>query len=303
MQDKGQPLYTFDKGSCIKFENITVTVPSVAEPILHFKELILTPGEVVGVVGERGQGKSTLLKLLMKQIQPSSGSISLCNVRDQTGAAVERVDVTNCETRDWHTMVSKLYQDYPDMEGLTVAQAVHLGTQTHETADFQRLQDIVKLKGGILREDAPVDATVIGGAEGGVNFSGGQRQGIAVLRTLLLGLKKPIMLLDEPGASSDPKNEHEMLHRIKQLGRDLSNPKVMIIVSHQYGTLTDADKIIVINNHTIEKIDTHHNLLSQKGTYFSAWQRQIESLVPGASVDIDPDGQPIFTSKRRSSDE
>jgi ABC-type multidrug transport system fused ATPase/permease subunit len=111
------------------------------------------------------------------------------------------------------------------------------------------------------------------------------------------------MLLDEPGASSDPKNEHEMLHRIKQLGRDLSNPKVMIIVSHQYGTLTDADKIIVINNHTIEKIDTHHNLLSQKGTYFSAWQRQIESLVPGASVDIDPDGQPIFTSKRRSSDE
>lgn len=293
-----KPLYTFESDSTIELKDIRVSMPDGTEPILAFKELILKPGEVVGVVGERGQGKSTLLRLLMKQIEPSAGTISLHNVRARDGALVERIAATACNTREWLSMISKLYQDYPDLAGLTVAEAVHLGTQAHDSEDFVRLQEIVQLRNEILGNTSTGEETVIGAAEGGVNFSGGQRQGIAVLRSLLLGVNKPIMLLDEPGASSDPKNEQEMLSRIKELARNPDRPKVMVIVSHQYGTLTDADRIIVINNHTIEDVGTHTELLKQHGTYFSLWKKQTESLLPGFEVDVDQAGDPVFTRKQ-----
>ena len=121
-------------------------------------------------------------------------------------------------------------------------------------------------------------------------------QTIAVARAMAFE-EKPVVFLDEPGAHSDAKSEKEMLARIKEASRE--EGKLTVIVSHRYGTLTDVDRIIVVNNHTIEQIGTHEELMRSCSTYRDAWLVQTRSLLPNWEVDIDAQGEPSFVKSRK----
>jgi ABC-type multidrug transport system fused ATPase/permease subunit len=296
------PLYTLGQDSTIRFEAIRVCPPGTDLPILAFDELVLKPGKVVGIVGENGQGKSTLLNLLTKQIKPSAGKIYLCNVKGRGGEFIPQVDITQCDTEEWLGMVSRLYQDYPRMFGLTVDQAICLGGHpSGDTAAVRRAHEIVQLDAKLAGK-VNGRQTVIGRQEGGVTLSGGEGQAVALARTLSFGEDRPIIMLDEPGAACDPRNESRMLVGIKQMARDPRNPKIVILVSHRYGSICDADEILVIHRHTIAERGTHDELMRAEGIYYGAWREQVESLLGNGRIALDAQGNPVIINGKKTDD-
>ena len=278
----------------IEFKDVEVRVRLREEPILTVKSLTLTPGEVVGIVGEKGQGKTTLLRLLMKQIEPTSGQILVRNFEDVDGKVHDEIDLAKISTAVWHKLVSKLYQDYPRLDGLSVSDASHLGSRADNDPGMLKARKIVDLTDILPKGLEPHQVRIGSTEDNGVTFSAGQMQSIAVLRALAFD-EKPVLLLDEPGAHADPRSENDMLSRIKTASRD--SGKLTVIVSHRYGTLTDVDRIIVIDKHTIADIGTHAELMRRCRVYREAWKIQIKALLPGFAVDINDDGKPVFTQE------
>lgn len=247
----------------IEFRNVTFSYQPVSEnkegsalkPRIALKNLDfdIQPGEVVAIVGHTGAGKSTIVQLLPRLYDPTSGQIlfdghdirefTLESLRGQIAMVLQESILFS------GSVVENIAYGRPDATGPEIVQAARQAN-AHEF--------IEKLPEGYY--------TILG--ERGSNLSGGQRQRLAIARAFI---RNPsILILDEPTTGLDAESTELVLRAL----RTLMKGKTSIIISHDLALIRDADKIIVINSGEIEQIGNHESLLREGGLYANLYLTQ-----------------------------
>ncbi|MFI9382490.1 ATP-binding cassette domain-containing protein [Kutzneria sp. NPDC052558] len=249
----------------IMVEHLGFSYSGTDRRVIDDVTVLLPAGSVVALVGEFGSGKSTLVKLLSKFYQPSSGRIT-----------VDGVDLRAVDTPDWRRHTSAAYQDFGRYQQMTFAEAVGLG-------DIDHLDDPDALARAIADADA-VDLvgrlphgmrTRLSPAYGGLDLSEGQWQKTALARASMR--TEPVLLmLDEPTASLDAPSEQAIFQHYMARARRLaaSTGAVTLIVSHRLSTVAGADLVLVMDRGRLVEQGSHEELLAAGGRYSELYRLQ-----------------------------
>jgi ABC-type multidrug transport system fused ATPase/permease subunit len=224
-------------------------------PVLNGVSVSVPPGEMVAFVGSSGAGKTSLLNLLPRFYDPTSGAVCL-----------DGNDARKIKIRDLRRHVALVLQDSPILSA-TVFDNIAYG---NPSASAQQIEQAAKLAGADSfiealpqKYDSPLQ-------EGGQNLSGGQKQRIGIARAL--ATEAPILVLDEPTSALDSHNEQ----MITQTLRGLKGKRTVIIVSHRLSTVTDCDCIYVMEAGQIVEQGTHDELVAKGGAYFRLARHQMQ---------------------------
>jgi ATP-binding cassette, subfamily B, bacterial len=248
----------------IEIRNLSFTYPGSDRPTLEDISLTVAPGEMVALVGENGAGKTTLAKLLCRLYDPTAGAI-LWNGQDYR-------DLDLDELRSHIAVVMQDYARFP----ATLRENVGWGHMPEIECD-RTLQSVLaevgvahltaKLPKGL---ETPLGKQL----EDGVDLSGGQWQRIAIARSLLR-TQAALVVLDEPTAALDPKNEHE----IYQILRAIAQGRMTLVVSHRLALAKLADRIVVLEQGKILEIGTHTQLMANGSRYCEMFTRQASTYI------------------------
>jgi ATP-binding cassette subfamily B protein len=220
----------------------------------------LEPGERVALVGENGQGKTTIVKLLSRLYEPTSGRILL-----------DGVDLREYATDDLQSQISVIFQDFMKYE-MTVSENIVLG-HVDPAKDEAIIEAARKSLADELVEKLPNRYQQILGLrfEGGVDLSGGEWQKIALARAYFRDAQ--LVILDEPTACLDARSELEVFERFA----DLIKGKTALLISHRFASVRMSDRIIVLENGKIAEQGSHEKLLSLGGRYATMFEMQAAS--------------------------
>lgn len=236
----------------IKFENVSFSY-DIKRPIIKNISFIIKPGQKVAVVGESGSGKSTLVKLLFRFYDCDSGSISIDgqNIRQVTQHSLRKnIGIVPQDT--------VLFND-------TLFSNVHYGEPEAEIEQVNNAFKLAHLSDFVTRLPEGMD-TIVG--ERGLKLSGGEKQRVAIARTILKN--PPILVFDEATSSLDSQSEQAILKAIKEVAEH----RTSLVIAHRLSTIVDADNIIVMQQGEIIEQGTHQHLLAEKGHYYQMWQLQ-----------------------------
>lgn len=216
--------------------------------------LTIPAGNVVGLVGGTGSGKSTLVKLLLRFYEPTKGRILL------DGKDIKAISIS-----DLRKSLGWVSQDVYLFEG-SIGENICYGTPGASQADIENVAKLAEATDFIEARDHKFNEEV---GERGLSLSGGQRQRISVARALLKNA--PILILDEATSAVDNLTESEIHKNImeKQAGRTL------MLVAHRLSTVAKADTIYVFEKGVVCESGTHEELLSQQGVYAQLWDLQL----------------------------
>jgi ATP-binding cassette subfamily B protein len=206
----------------------------------------VAPGERVALVGPSGAGKSTVLNLILRFYDPTSGHILI------DGTDIATLDLN--ELRSTTALVPQEVALFAD----TIAENIRYGTPNASEIDITRAA-VAAQADGFIRALPQGYETRIG--ERGVSLSGGQRQRIAIARAILKNA--PILLLDEATSALDTENEVAVQHALDTLTKD----RTTVVVAHRLSTVQNADRILVLDKGRIVESGTHRELLQRNGLY------------------------------------
>jgi ABC-type multidrug transport system fused ATPase/permease subunit len=207
------------------------------------------PGQVIGIFGRTGMGKTTLLNLLPRFYDPLEGRI-----------LVDGWDLRELDLDSYRRQIGIVYQE-SFLFSNTVAANIAFGSPHASQEQIEHAAKVASAHEFILRLPEGY-GTVLG--ESGVDLSGGQRQRLALARALLL--EPPILLLDDPTASVDPKTEHEIVSAL----RLAMSGRTTFIVANRLSLLMRADVILVLERGQLSNVGTHDELLRAPGPYREA---------------------------------
>jgi len=251
-QDKG--FDTDDVKGNIEFRDVQFTYPDATVPTLEHLNLNIKAGTKVAIVGRTGSGKSTLVQLLPRLFEPTKGEIFL-----------DGIPLKNYSKRSLRHSLGFVPQDH-FLFSDTIEENIGFGIKGATTQDVEWAAEKAQVLDNILDFDKKFQ-TILG--EKGITLSGGQKQRTAIARALI---KKPkVLILDDSLSAVDTKTEDAIL---KSLRNDESKVTV-IIISHRISTIKDADYIYYIEDGKVKEAGTHEELLSQKGSYKSMYDKQL----------------------------
>ena len=211
-------------------------------------------GARVALVGPSGAGKSTILSLVERFYDPTSGAI-----------LVDGVDVRDLARDDLRARFGYVEQDAPTLAG-TIADNLRLASPDASDADCERVLRAVNLGDVLERNPLGVDAPV---GEDGVMLSGGERQRLAIARALLAA--PPVLLLDESTSSLDGVNEQRMREAIDAVATD----RTLLVIAHRLSTVVDSDLIVVLENGRVVGQGTHSELVASTPLYRDLAKHQL----------------------------
>ena len=233
----------------IEFKNVSLV--NERGIILDRISFVVHPGEHVALVGATGSGKSTVLKLITRLIEPTSGEIYIDDKPLQT------MSISGLRSR-----VGNILQDTFIFSGSVEDNLKYLNPMA-DNLDVERLVEQVDLQKVIA--DLPDGYRTVMG-ENGANFSGGQRQRLGIVRTLLRPMD--FLLMDEATSALDGESER----KVHQTIMDMMKEKTCIYTAHRLETVVDADHIIVLKNGRIQEQGTHNALFEANGYYHNLWR-------------------------------
>lgn len=231
----------------IEFNNVSLSFPGAEVPTLNNINLWVKPGQTVGIVGVSGGGKSTLINLLPRFLDPTSGAVKIdsINLKEWDLQSLRRQIAV--VTQESHLLNDSVRNNiaYGEMRGAsdeTILEAARMANA---------LPFIEKLEQGL--------DTMLG--DNGLRLSGGQRQRISIARAFLKNA--PILILDEATSALDSEAEREVQEDMERL----RHGRTTLVIAHRLSTLTTADFIIVLDQGKLIEQGTHAELLAKQGKY------------------------------------
>jgi len=244
-----------------EFRDVSFSYPGSARLVLNRLNFRLSPGERVALIGENGQGKTTIVKLITRLYDPTEGEILL-----------DGVDLREYDLEDLYREIGVIFQDFMRYE-MTARENIAVG-KIEEVADLPLLQAAARKS---LADE--VIATLPAGYEqmlgrrfeGGLDLSGGEWQKIALARAYLRDAQ--LLVLDEPTAALDARSEFQVFQRFAEL----TSGKMALFISHRFSTVRMADRIVVLENGNIAEEGTHERLTRMGGRYAEMFELQAAS--------------------------
>ena len=244
-----------------EFRNVSFTYPGTERTVLKDFSLTLSPGERIALIGENGQGKTTVVKLITRLYDPTEGQILL-----------DGIDLREYSLEDLHRHIGVIFQDFMRFE-MTARENIAVGRvdRPHQQSDIESaahksLADTVvdKLAGGY-------DQMLGRRFEGGVELSGGEWQKMALARAYLRDAQ--LLILDEPTAALDARSELEVFERFAEL----TEGKMALLISHRFSTVRMADRIVVLSGGRLIEEGNHQQLIASGGVYADMFEMQAAS--------------------------
>ncbi len=244
------------KDRTIRFENVSFAYPGSERFCLENVNLEIGENEKLAVVGENGAGKSTLIKLLCRFYHPTKGRIT-----------VGGVDIWEISKEAYNEIISAVFQDYINFsfsvgENVTMHEAVPEEETLAVLAKVGLAEKVSRLPQGV---HTFMSRKFTGK---GTDLSGGEGQKLAIARALYKNT--PIVILDEPTASLDPKAENEIYENFFRMARD----RTAIFISHRLAASTIANHIAVFVEGKIVEYGTHEQLMELGGIYADMFRKQ-----------------------------
>jgi ATP-binding cassette, subfamily B, bacterial len=233
----------------IEFKNVSFQYPG-GRKVLDGVSFTIEPGERVALVGQNGAGKTTIIKLLCRFYDVSDGEI-----------LINGVNLKDLSLTDWYKFLGTLFQEFVKYH-FTVKENIYLGSSEKQDEVAMR-QAAIKAGAADFIEQLPRKYDQVLGKEfeDGEEISGGQWQKLAIARAFYQG--SPILILDEPTSAIDAEAEYEIFNNLEKQYKD----KTLILVSHRFSTVRNANKIIVIDHGKVAESGSHEELMELSGLY------------------------------------
>ena len=244
-----------------EFRNVSFRYPGSSRLILDHMNFQLRRGERVALIGENGQGKTTVVKLITRLYDPSEGQILL-----------DGVDLCEYDLEDLHREIGVIFQDFMRYE-MTARENIAVA-RVEEIDNLELLQTAArKSMADHLIGHLPQRYEQMLGRrfDQGVDLSGGEWQKIALARAYLRDAQ--LLILDEPTAALDARSEFEVFRRFSEL----TVGKTALLISHRFSTVRTADRIVVLESGKIAEEGSHDELARLGGRYAEMFEMQASS--------------------------
>lgn len=240
----------------IEFDNVSLTYENSGIEALKNISFKIHEGETLAVIGKTGSGKSSIIHLLMRQLDPTNGQILI------DGQPLTRLNLD--EFREQSGIVTQDVFLFSD----TISNNIKFGMKYNSTSqdELEKAAKQAHVHHNIIEFPDGYE-TILG--ERGVNLSGGQKQRVSIARALIRNPK--LLILDDCLSAVDTETEEIILENLK----DKIIRRTSLIVSHRISTIRNADRIIVIDEGKLIEEGTHEELLSKNGTYYEMYMRQL----------------------------
>jgi ATP-binding cassette, subfamily B, bacterial len=244
-----------------EFRNVSFRYPGASRLVLNGLNFHLRLGERVALIGENGEGKTTIVKLLTRLYDPAEGQVLL-----------DGVDLREYDLEDLYREIGVIFQDFMRYE-MTARENIAVG-RIEQIDDLQMLQQSAQKSMAdevVGKLNSGYEQMLGRRFDGGVDLSGGEWQKIALARAYLRDAQ--VLILDEPTSALDARSEYEVFQRFAEL----TAGKMALFISHRFSTVRMADRIVVLENGRIGEEGSHDALTHLGGRYAEMFELQAAS--------------------------
>ncbi len=238
----------------IEFKNVQFIYDDTKIQALKNVSFTIEKGETVAFLGKTGSGKSTILQLISRLYDVSSGEI-----------LIDEQEIKNWNVQNLRNQIAVVPQDaflFSD----SIKNNIQFGKENATQTEIEHFAKIADVHNNIMQFEKGYE-TILG--ERGITLSGGQKQRVSIARALIKDA--PVLLLDDCLSAVDTETEERILNNLT----DISAQKTTIIVTHRVSSAKNADKIIILNDGEIIEQGTHNQLISKNGYYTNLYNKQL----------------------------
>ncbi len=251
----------------IELKDLSFRYAGTSKDVIKGLNLTINSDENLAIVGENGAGKTTLIKIIAGVYEPTKGQV-----------LINGIDLAQIDLEYWNDHIGVLFQNFAFYKFLTARENITLGRSKLKRHSQKEIEAAAKKADAHkFIKDMPQKYETIMGEEfeGGIRPSGGQKQKLAIARFFYKNA--PLAIFDEPTAAIDAQSEYRIFNNIYKFFRD----KTVIIISHRFSTVRNADRILVLNKGKVTEDGSHEQLMSLDGEYATSYKLQAEGYGGG----------------------